>query len=315
MRREWFLKLLAAVSVALPWKAASASSDDAFALAKERIRRLKAADDAFILPGAGTNCYDHGRQMPLAVVLLHGFTNNPIQFARLAADLYAQGCNVLVPRLPGHGDADRMSTRLEGVTAADMTNAADAAVDAAVGLGRRLAVSGISLGATLCAWLATMRPDIDVVASVSPAIALNHVDVFVDRVIVGAMTRMPADKYAWWDSKLKERILPNHAYPRYPIRTLGECYRIGEDVIDARGPFPGRGRSHVTFALNPADGVVNDDVVTAIAQKWNDSGWIAARIATLRDVPTFHDIIEPEASGARIDEVYPQVIRLIAGAT
>lgn len=314
MRREWFLKLLAAAVMAgqsLRPLEATASSELAFAEAKERIRRLKLLDDARILPGARTNCYDHGRQMPLAVVLFHGFTNNPIQFARLAADLYARGCNVVVPRLPGHGDADRMSTRLEGVTATDFTDAANAAVDAAVGLGQRLAVAGISLGGSLCAWLATVRLDIDTIVSISPAIALNHVAVIIDRMVVGAMTALPADKYAWWDTKLKQRILPPHAYPRYPIRTLGECYRIGETIIDARGPFPGRNRSHVTFALNPPDGVVNDVVVTSIAQKWTTSGWIAARIATLTGVPTFHDIIEPGALGARIDEVYPQVIRLV----
>lgn len=317
VRREWFLKLLASAIVAgksLRPLEVSASGERAFAEAKELIRRLKALDDAQILPGAGTNCYDHGRRMPLAVVLFHGFTNNPIQFARLAANLYARGCNVLVPRLPGHGDADRMSTRLEGMTAADFTNAANAAIDAARGLGSRLAVSGISLGGSLCAWLATVRPDIDTVVSVSPAIALNHVAVFIDRAIVGAMTSMPAGSYAWWDPKLKERILPKHAYPRYPIRTLGECYRIGEEVIDARGPFPGRGRADVAFALNPADGTVNDAVVTSIAQKWSGSNWVAARIATLSGVPPFHDIIEPEAPGARIDVVYPQVIRLVTGA-
>ena len=317
MRRGWFLKLLAAaiaVGQSLrPFKV-SASGERAFAEAKERIRRLKSLDDARTLPGAGTNCYDHGRPTPLAVVLFHGFTNNPIQFARLAADLYARGCNVLVPRLPGHGDADRMSTRLEGLTAADFTDAANAAVDAAVGLGQHLAVSGISLGGSLCAWLATVRPDLDTIVSVSPAIALNHVAVVIDRVVVGAMTSMPAGTYAWWDPHLKERILPEHAYPRYPIRTLGECYRIGESVIDARGPFPGRERAHVTFALNPPDGTVNDVVVKSVAQNWTASKWIAAQVATLSSVPTFHDIIEPEAPGARIDEVYPQVIRLITGA-
>jgi len=298
---------------ALPWSRASAFSNAAFAAAKERIAHLKAADDSLILPGAGTNCYDHGRQTALAVVLLHGFTNNPIQFARLAAELYARGCNVLVPRLPGHGDADRMSTRLEGVTATEFTDAANAAMDAAAGLGRRLAVSGISLGGSLCAWLATVRSDIDTIVSISPAIALNHMAVFVDRLVVGAMTRLPADKYAWWDPKLKERILPKHAYPRYPIRTLGECLRIGEDIIAARGPFPGSERSRVAFALNPGDGTVNDRVVASIAQKWNSSEWVAARIAMISGVPAFHDIIEPEAPGARIDKVYPQVIQLIAG--
>ena len=37
-----------------------------------------------------------------AVVLIHGFTDSPRQFAELADSLYAAGDNVLVPRLPHH---------------------------------------------------------------------------------------------------------------------------------------------------------------------------------------------------------------------
>src|SRR5207253_9658948 len=163
----------------------------------------------------------------LAVVLFHGFTNNPMQFARMAGELYARGCNVLVPRLPGHGERNRMTTRLEGLTANQLLCAATEAVDAARGLGKRLTISGISLGGALCAWLATRRSDVDRCVSIAPALALNGLAYAVDRVVTGALARMPKTAYAWWDPRLKEKITPKHAYPRYPLRTLGECYRIG----------------------------------------------------------------------------------------
>ncbi len=314
MERASFLRLIASAAFAPGLEGVAPSSDDdAFARAKKRIARLKGADGPGVLWGAQTNCYDHGRQTPLAVVLLHGFTNNPIQFARLAGELYAQGSNVLVPRLPGHGFADRMSTMLEGLTADDFTAAADAAIDAARGLGRRLAIGGISLGGTLCAWLMTRRRDIDLAVSIAPAIALNKLSHALDELAIDAMTAMPAATYAWWDPHLKEGIRPAHAYPRYPIRTLGEIYRIGEAVIQARGPFPADRCARIVFALNPNDPAVNGTIVTALARTWSACGWIDAKAVQLDGVPQFHDIIEPEAQGARIAAVYPQLIRLILG--
>lgn len=314
MDRKRFISTLAAASAVgfVPSRAQGATSQE-FDRAKTLVRALQSRDDDGVRVRARTNCYDHGRRTELAVVLFHGFTNNPEQFARLAASLYANGCNVLVPRLPGHGDIDRMSTRLEGVTADQFTACAMEAVDAARGLGAKIAVSGISLGGALCAWLATRRPDIDRCVSISPSLALNHVAYAVDRVVVAAMTALPADTYAWWDPHVKEKIQPEHAYPRYPIRTLGECYRIGEAAIDAKGPFPGRAKTHVTFLVNPLDGAVNNDVTQSVADRWRTSDWIQTDFVALAGLPPVHDVIDPENPLQRIAFLYPKLIDLIAG--
>lgn len=312
MRRRSFLGLLAGSPAAACFARQAMGAPAAeYARARELVRELQARDDERILFGARTNCYEHGRPTELAVVLFHGFTNNPMQFARLAAELYARGCNVLVPRLPGHGDANRMTTRLEGVTAADFTDAATEAVDAALGLGSRLAVSGISLGATLCAWLATRRADIERAVCIAPALALNHVPYAVDRLAAAAMTMLPPSHYAWWDPALKEKIGPEHAYPRYPIRTLGECYRIGEEVIDATGPFPGGEGTHATFVVNPLDPAVNNEVTKSVADRWRTSHWSNADFIALAGLPAVHDVIEPASATQRIAFLYPKLIELI----
>src|SRR5256885_3066664 len=61
-----------------------------------RARGQIAADDSIAAPGGSTILLTHGRRTPRAVVLLHGFTDSPRQFAALAESLYAQGDNVLV---------------------------------------------------------------------------------------------------------------------------------------------------------------------------------------------------------------------------
>lgn len=273
---------------------------------------MQAQDDDRILSAARTNCYHHGRATDLAAVLFHGFTNNPAQFARLAAALYVRGCNVLVPRLPGHGDADRMTRRLEGITAEQFMASANEAIDAARGLGSRLAISGISLGAALCAWLSTRRSDVDRSVCVATALSIDHLPYGISTLLARTFLAMPSTKYAWWDDKLKERITPQHAYPRYPIRVLGECYRIGEAVVDAPGPFPGRDRTRVYFVINPNDPAVNNDVAVRLARRWQDSGFVSASVVSLSGLPKLHDIVEPDDPSQRIDIVYPKLVDLIA---
>jgi len=315
MDRKRFMHGLAAASTLglLHHGSAKGAAADAFDRAKTLVRALRSRDDDRVRIKARTNCYDHGRQTELAVVLFHGFTNNPEQYARLAAALYARGCNVLVPRLPGHGDIDRMSTRLEGVTAAQFMAAATDAVDAARGLGGRLALSGISLGGALCAWLATRRDDVDRCVCVAPALALNHVTYGIDRAAVAALTAFPPGAYAWWDPHLKENIAPEHAYPRYPLRTLGECYRVGEAAIDARGPFPGLRRTRMTFLVNPLDGAVNNAITQSVADRWSASGWLRTDFTSLEGLPPVHDIIDPENPQQRVAFVYPRLVDAITG--
>lgn len=286
-------------------------SDRDYQKSLQLIRQLQARDDESILPVARTVLYDHGYRTSLAVVLFHGFTNCPAQYALFARQLHALGCNVLVPRLPGHGDVNRMTTRLEGLTAEQLTSAASESIDAARGLGGRIAVSGISLGGVLCAWLATQRADIDHCIPVAPAFGIGHVLFPLSVFAAGAMRAMPPAQYAWWDSQLKERETPKHAYPRYPLRTLGECYRVGEQVIGAQPPFPSSGRMHVIFILNARDPAVNNDATVELSQRWRESGALASSEFWLADPPVMHDIIEPENPQQCMARCYPPLIELI----
>ena len=218
---------------------------------------------------------------------------------------------MLVPRYPEHGDVNRMTTRLEGLTAERMTAAASEAIDAARGLGRRLAISGLSLGGVLCAWLVTQRPDIDRCVAFAPAFGIAKLPYALNVLFAGMMRAMPASRYVWWNPALKERITPSHAYPRYPVRTLGECYLIGEWTIGAQAPLSGRARTQMIFALNPHDPAVNDDVAAQLSQHWNDSGMLSSSVSWLNGFPAMHDVIEPENPRECITTCYPPLIDLI----
>ncbi|MBV8367204.1 MAG: alpha/beta fold hydrolase [Candidatus Eremiobacteraeota bacterium] len=318
MRRRHFVSLVSAVPglsyafAASPISTAPVISrgyDDARVL----IDRLQRLDDSRILPVCRTALYDHGLATDVAVVLFHGFTNCPAQYALMAQRLHARGCNVLVPRYPEHGDVDRMTTRLEGLTAERLMAAAMEAIDAARGLGKRLVISGLSLGGVLVAWLATQRSDIDRVVALAPAFGLGYLPYPFSVFAAGIMRAMPWSRYAWWDDKLKEKITPMHAYPRFPLRALGECYKIGELTIGAQAPLGGRTRTEMIFALNPKDPAVNNDVTAQLSDYWNSNGLMRSSVVWMKSFPAIHDVIEPDNPHECIARCYPPLVDLILG--
>ncbi|BCY08207.1 carboxylesterase [Actinoplanes sp. L3-i22] len=97
----------------------------------------------------------HGGRTARAVLLLHGYTHDPSQFAGLGAELFARGYNVFIPRAPGHGLPDAHAHR--SVTRRQLTTYGEEALDLVKTLGDEVGIAGISGGAVLAARLATRR--------------------------------------------------------------------------------------------------------------------------------------------------------------
>ena len=125
-----------------------------------RAQQIMGADSAVAAPGVVSILLVHGARTPRAVVLLHGFSDSPRQFAALADSLYARGDNVFVPRLPHHAERGRDARELGGLSAAELCRTADASVDVASGLGESVGVVGLSVGGPLAAWLAEHRLEV-----------------------------------------------------------------------------------------------------------------------------------------------------------
>ena len=119
----------------------------------DSLERLVARDHPGVAEKGRTLAYVHGTRRPRAVVLLHGMSASPAQFERVAADLFDRGHNVVVPRLPRHGHADRLSTALERLRAEDLYAAVTDYMSVAQELGERVTVAGFSLGGLLAAWI------------------------------------------------------------------------------------------------------------------------------------------------------------------
>ncbi len=104
--------------------------------------------------------------MPGAL-LLHGYTSTPQSLEGLAAALAEAGFDVDVPVLPGHG------TTLDDLISRRWEDWAGAAEEAWAGLAARheqTVVGGLSMGATLSAWLAASHQDVAGLLCVNPII-------------------------------------------------------------------------------------------------------------------------------------------------
>ena len=282
--------------------------------ALRRFAALAASGDS-VHPSCRPFLLTHGRKVERVVVLFHGFTNCPMQFRRLAEELHARGMNVLAPRFPHHGLADRMTTDLSRLTAEELTLAGATAVDIAGGLGDRVSIVGLSATAVAAAWLASHRPDVDQAILLAPSFAPKDVSATLARRLTGWLLASP-NFFAWWNSKARERVPgPTYCYPRFSSRALAQVYRLGFAVAkDAAARPPAAGRIDVVIAAS--DEGVNNDVTRRVAALWRDHG---ARVRAL-EFPEWtqvrHDMIDPEQPYERTSLSYPPIVALLeAGAS
>ncbi|MDR7277534.1 alpha/beta fold hydrolase [Catenuloplanes atrovinosus] len=263
-----------------------------FAEARARVAEKVAAEEADpgILPECRSMALVHeDRPAARSVLMLHGFTDCPVQFAQLAATFYDQGYNVYVPLAPRHGYPDREA--LGDLRARDLAEYASAALDVTVALGAEAGVIGLSGGAMLATRLTAERPD-DVrrLLSISPfyrPAPAQAAPVTIRPLIV---------LYGF-------RLLPDHVDDKnMSYAALAQYVRLAETTDTGRS-----GGNLASIAVVTA---VNDDLIDmerAIS--------VPRAIADARGVPLTvhefpaesglgHDPVDPNDVGTARDEVY-----------
>ena len=265
-------------------------------------------DDARILPQARTELLTIGRRSELSVVLLHGLTNSPSQYSAFAPMLFERGINVLVPRMPEHGDRDRMTTRIAGVTPEALVRAANEAVDVACGLGERIGVLGISMGALLAGYCAQFRR-LDVAVLIAPNFGLLRLPRFAGRLLSWGLRAFP-NRFMWWDPRVRDTRRPFAAYPRFPTRVLGGTMSIADAVYDAARRQPPLTRRIVTI-VNRNDPAVSNAVTEQVVKGWQRWDPQGVSYVELENLPRHHDIVDPEQPLARTDLVYPRLLEAL----
>jgi carboxylesterase len=257
---------------------------------------LLAADGDDIDTRCRSQVLTQGQRTERSVVLLHGYTNCPQQFAVMAQAYSDAGYNVVVARLPEHGKADRLTKALSDLDPGELTALGDQAVDIAAGLGERVTVVGLSAGGTLAAWLAGERDDVAEAVLMAPLI----VPKVLPEATVGPVARLGSvlpDLYLWWDGSQKEQLAtPPYAYPRYSVHSLGAMLAVGRRAqgdIDRTTDL-----ERLVVVSNDNDGAVKNAAIDRLGRRLADHATEDVTHVFTKDLGYKHDIVDPQGENA-----------------
>ena len=278
-----------------------------------KLDSLRAEDSPAIAAECVTELRTHGQRTAHVVVLLHGLTNCPAQFDSLARMAYASGANVLVPRLPHHGFADRMTDELARVDARELCAFTDRVLDAAHGLGDTVTVAGLSIGGVLTAWAAQERHDIDRAVVIAPMIGWARAPgVLRTRAITRLGLALP-NQFVWWDDARKQDLGgPRHVYPRFASRSVAATMWLGNTVLEQAARSGPAARSLVMVTVG-GDIAADNGAAASLVSAWREHG---ARELLTYEFPESlklnHDIVDPEQVGGNPALTYPVLLRYIS---
>ena len=323
-RLRWIICSFAAAAIVrivllLAWpsgkaaKVANATPANTYDQALERIAQLQKLDTKEVNSLCRLKLMTHGHKVERAIVLLHGFTNCPYQFVALGTLLHEQGYNVLIPRIPHHGLANRLSDDLAHLTAEELAAVADEGVNIAQGLGEKVTLVGLSGGGIATAWAAQNRSDIERAVIIAPVFGLKLVPRLLLKPVMHLSLHLP-NRFIWWDSEHKDDApRPPQAYPRFASRALAEVLKLGVRTL-RQARFATPATRSIVMVTNASDPAVDNRVAVELVQLWRNHG--ATHIQTYEfpeDLHLIHDIIDPGQVQQQTALVYPILIDLIVG--
>jgi len=141
-----------------------------------------------LIPGA--EAWSHEADGSRGALVLHGFTGNPGSMRQLAEAFAADGFDVELPRLPGHGTTvkDMLTTRW-----ADWSKEVDEAYERLASLAPSVVVAGLSMGGSLTLWIAGQHPEIKGLICINPATQPQASEVvdMLEAMVAEGQTIMP----------------------------------------------------------------------------------------------------------------------------
>jgi carboxylesterase len=276
-----------------------------------QLAALQVLDGPDVNPVCRTQLLTHGHATDRVIVLIHGMTNCPRQFRQLAPLFFEQGYNVLLPRMPRNGLSDRNTRDLAHLSVAELEEFGQQAVDVARGLGKHVTVAGISAGATIAAWLAQYRSDVDAAVPIAPLFGiLPNLPIYNTAANVAVMRL-----FAWAPNIMTQSVSPfkegpPQGYLGFATRGLASVMLLGRQVSRAAATTPPRARS-ILMMLNPIDPAVNGVLSLETLDRWRSQGAQASLYTFDPARKLIHDIIDPEQRAQQCDYIYPILLEQI----
>ncbi len=270
-------------------------------------------DGPNVNPLCHTRVYSHGHRVERSLVLLHGFTNCPQQFDTLGRGFFERGWNVVIPRYPRHGHTDRLNTAIAELKVDDLLGVANRAATAGAGMGERLTVAGLSLGAILAGYLAQTRDGIERSVLIAPMLGLKPIP-GPALTAMGVVAKRTPNFYMWWNNELKDKLGPPYGYPRFATHAYAALFDAGRILVRGARSEPPKAKSIVVIT-NAAEPRLDNRFTYRLIDSWRRHGAAVETFEFPASDGLTHDLIDPGNAAQRIDYVYPIVTRFIEGAS
>ncbi|MEV4118904.1 alpha/beta fold hydrolase [Micromonospora sp. NPDC049645] len=258
------------------------------------------AADPEVRPESRSRLLSHGSRTGRAVLLLHGYTLAPEQYAGLAEEFFDRGYNVWVPRAPRHGTVDRKAHHR--VEAGELTTYAAQAWAVAEALGDEVGVVGISGGAVLATWLAQV-----------PGNVVRHL-LLLSPFFGPNPRQAPAYAVRPLITLYGRRILRDRVTSRgYSVAAVTQYLTIARTL-----PKPPRrtGLRTAAVAISPLDAVVDLRAAVDVPRRVADANAIPLEVCTLPEVlGVEHNTLNLASLGTDGDEWRRRYVALYEGAT
>jgi alpha-beta hydrolase superfamily lysophospholipase len=249
----------------------------------------------------------HGAPTAKVFVLLHGLTASPPQFAEFGRRLFDRGANVLIPTLPRHGDANRLSTILQDLHRDELVEFAGRVVAEARRHGDRIIIVGFSLGGLVALWIAQHEP-LERVVAIAPFLGISWLPDGLAPLAAQFVLRMP-NKWLWWNPLQRERQMPAHGYPRYPTHAVAHSYHLAHELF-AHAERKPPATNDIVLVVNNSEMTVRNRSTRRLAALWKAHAATRITLHRLRGLPPSHDVIEPLRVPKIVERIYPTLIEL-----
>lgn len=276
-----------------------------------RIEAIQATEEAGgeINPVCTSAVMTHGDKTEATIVFFHGFTSCPEQFRELGQQMFDEGYNVYIPRMPHHGKLDRSQDALLPTSAEELADFATETVDIAQGLGDTVIVSGLSGGGTIASWVAQVHEDVDRAVIVAPFLGIGFIPTLLNRIVARVIDDIP-NIPMWWDPTTRADN-PNtapYSYPGYPLHALAEYLRLGFAAQDlARNEKPAV--PAIMVINNQHDKSVNNGITDQLVAAWKAHGEEYLRTYEFEEALGLpHDLITPTREDGNPAVVYPVIV-------
>ena len=207
----------------------------------------------------------HGHKTERSVLLLHGLTNCPRQFEKLGQTFFNMGYNVLVPRMPRHGMADRLNGDLKHIKAEDLKAFTEESLAIMQGLGEKVSVIGLSGGGVLAMWLAQFCSAIEAALVISPSLGLYRSNVPLNGLYTKLFLRLPNI----YNLRTPENLLiaPPYVQIKNSSWAAAQFFRLGIAVFRAaRKHAPAC--QNIAVVSNASDIIINNALIHHLEELW-----------------------------------------------